>query len=195
MHIYTNKQKIFLTENVKGKRTEELTKIFNEHFDLDLNTNQIRVYKKNHKLKSELDTRYKKDNIPHNKGKKRTWKGGEGTQFKKGHTPHNHLPIGTERVNGDDYVDIKIANPNKWRGKHILIWEEHNGKVPDGCCIIFGDGNNRNFDINNLICVTRAQLIILNNNKLIKDNAELTKIGKNIADVKLKIGEIKRRNN
>lgn len=40
---------------------------------------------------------------------------------------------------------------------HWVIWEEHNGPVPEGCQIYFRDGNMRNFSVDNLACETRAE--------------------------------------
>lgn len=191
MHKFTKDQGKFIADNVKGLGNKELTERFNKHFKLSLGVNQIKAYKKNNKLSSELNGQFKKGHIPANKGTKGLHKGGVATQFKKGNTPHNHMPVGTERINGDDYVDIKIAEPNKWRGKHILVWEEHNGPVPEGHAVIFGDGNNRNFEIDNLICVSRRQLLKLNRYKLIKNNADLTRTGVIIADLHQKISEVK----
>jgi len=64
--------------------------------------------------------------------------------------------------------------------------------LPKGHAIIFADGNRENLDIDNLILVSRRQLLILNQHKLIQDNAELTKIGVNIAKLQEKINERKK---
>jgi hypothetical protein len=120
--------------------------------------------------------------------------GGEETQFKKGNRPHNYKPVGTERVNGEGYVDVKIADPNKWRSKHILIWEKENGPVPKGHVIIFGDGNRLNLELDNLILVSRKQLAILNKNNLIQKDADLTRTGIIVADIYRKINEQKKAN-
>lgn len=186
-HMFTPEQASFIRDNVRGIGNKELTDRFNKHFNLDLGVNQIKAYKKNHKLSSLLDGQFKKGHVTHNKGKKKYWIGGEETQFKKGSKPHNYLPVGSERVNGDDYIDIKIADPNKWRGKHILAWEEHNGPLPKGHAVIFGDGNRRNFEPNNLILVSRQQLLILNKKKLIQNDADLTRTAVIIADLYQKI--------
>lgn len=142
--------------------------MFNAHFvGVQLKSSQIKAFVKNHGLKSGIDARFKLGSEPFNKGKEKTWIGGEATQFKKGHKPHNYVPVGSERVNGDDYVDIKIADPNRWRGKHLIVWEEQNGRpVPKGHAVIFGDGNRRNFERDNLILVSRGQLAIMNKNGL-----------------------------
>lgn len=191
MHRFTPEQAKFIEDHVQGRGNEELTDIFNTHFKLDLNVKQIKAFKKNHKLNSGLDGRFPPGHTPFNKDKKGLG-GWEPTQFKRGNKPHNYKPVGTERVNGDDYVDVKVADPNKWKGKHILIWEEHNGPVPKGHAVIFGDGNRRNFDPNNMLLVSRAQLAVLNKHKLIKDNAEFTRTGIILANIYRKIGERKK---
>jgi len=191
-HFFTPEEAEFLREHVKGRGNQELTDLFNAHFDLNLALTQIMDYKKNHKLSSGLDGRFRPGQEPFNKGRKGVFLGGnvaEAAQFKMGHRPWNYMPVGSERVNDDGYVDIKVADPNKWKGKHIVIWEEHNGPVPKGHAVIFGDRNKRNFEPDNLILVSRKQLIRMNQSNLIKEAAELTKTGIIIADIYNKIGE------
>lgn len=103
--------------------------------------------------------------------------------LKKGQAPVNHKPLGSVRIDVDGYTLVKITEPNKWQLKHRLIWETHNGPIPKGCNIIFGDGNKSNFDIDNLICVSKAQLARLNKNHLIQNDADLTRTGVIIADL------------
>lgn len=191
--LFTKEQKNFIKNNATGKGNEELTRLLNTHFGLNLPVQKIKTFKHNHKISSGLTGRYEKGHIPFNKGKKGLCQGGVETQFKKGHKPHNYVPVGSERVNGDDYVDIKIADPNKWRGKHLIVWEKHHNRpVPKGHAVIFGDGNRRNFNPDNLILVSRGQLAIMNKNGLIQNNAELTRTGVILADIYRKIGERKR---
>lgn len=193
MHKFTAVQGKFIADNVKGVGNKELTEMFNKHFKLSLGVNQIRAYKKNHKLSSRLNGQFKKGHIPYNKGTKGLHKGGVATQFKKGSVPPNRVQIGTERVDAKDgyiYVKVQDGQLNKnWKPKHILMWEEHNGPVPKGRVVIFGDRNNRNFDINNLLLVTRRQLLELNRHKLIQDDANLTRTGVIIVDIQQKISE------
>lgn len=189
MHCYTNKQADFIKENIKGCNINDLTEIFNKHFNLNLKDSQVRAFIKNHSLKSGLDCRFKPGYNPFSKGKKGSG-GYEPTQFKKGDRPHNYLPVGAERVNGEDYVDVKIVDPNKWKAKHILIWEKENGQpTPKGHVVIFGDRNRRNFDPANLILVSRHQLMVLNRKNLIQNNAELTHTAVMIADLHIKISK------
>lgn len=189
-HKYTREETEFIINNQKGIGNSELTQMFNTYFNLNLKVSQVMAFKKNHKLSSGLDGYFVKGYIPFNKGKKGIG-GWKPTQFKKGNRPHNHMPVGSKRVNSDDYIDIKIADPNKWRAKHILVWEEHNGPVPKGYAVIFGDGDNRNFEPDNLILVSRKQLLILNKNKLIQNDADLTRTAVIIADIYQKISDRK----
>ena len=190
-HRFTQEQRLFITKNVIGRGNAELTEMFNAQFCLNLGLNQIKAFKKNNKLSSGLDGRFKPGTEPLNKGTKGLT-GANSTSFKKGTKPHNYKPVGYERVNGAGYVVIKIAAPNKWRGKHQLIWEEANGPIPKGHVIVFGDGNRRNFELNNLILVSQKQLFYMNRNNLIKDNAELTRTGVIVADIFSKINERKK---
>lgn len=188
VHRYTPEQKKFISENIKGRTSTTLLEMVNKEFGINLGINQIRAFIKNHGLSSGLDCTFKKGDIPFNKGLK-GFGGWEPTQFKKGNRPHNYRPVGTERVNGEDYVDIKIADPNKWRSKHLVIWEKENGSVPKGHVVIFGDGNRRNFELDNLILISRKQLAVLNKNRLIQNDADMTRTGIIVANLHLKIGE------
>lgn len=183
----------FINTNVTGRYIPELTDMFNAHFGVQLKSSQMRAFVKNHGLKSGVDATFKLGREPSNKGKPRMWAGGESTQFRKGNKPHNYVPVGSERVNGDDYVDVKIADPNRWRAKHLIVWEEYNGRpIPKGHAVIFGDRNRRNFEPDNLILVTRFQLGIMNQKHLIQNNAELTRSGVILADIYHKIGQRKK---
>lgn len=189
---YTKEQIKFITKNVKGRSNKELTEMFNNNFGLDLKISQIKSFKKNHKLDSGLDGRFKPGHIPFNKGIKGVYaKGCEKTWFKKGSTPINHRPVGSERITVDGYTEIKVEEPNKWRLKQQLIWEKYNGPVPKGYVVIFGDGNQHNFNPDNLILVSRQQLLILNRNKLIQKDADLTRTAIIIADLYRKISQRK----
>jgi len=193
----------YLKANIPGRSFKELTAMFNERFGMDLKIAAVISLCDRHGLHNGRDTKlnkgyaptqFKKGHVPANKGLKGVG-GWEPTQFKKGNKPANWVPIGSERVNGDGYVDIKITDgklQKNWKGKHILIWETANGPVPKGHVVIFGDKNNRNFDISNLILVSRKQLVRLNKLNLIQDDADLTRTGIIIVDIYNKIGERKK---
>lgn len=197
MHRFTEEQAAYIKNNIAGKLVPDFTEMFNKVFKLNIKSSQIRAYMKNHSLKSGVNCRFSKGSVPFNKGKKCPGQGGTQTQFRKGHKAHNWVPIGSERINGDGYVDVKIQDGKlrkNWKGKHILLWEQHNGPVPRGHGVIFGDGNNRNFNLDNLILVSRKQLLVLNRKGLITNDANLTRTAVIIADLHAKISERKKQN-
>lgn len=194
--LYPDEVKDFIKANHKGVGSKEMTALLNQTFGTSYTHTQINAWYKNHKLNSGTTGYFKPGLAPWNKGMKGvSHPGCIPTQFKKGSKVHNWVPLGSERVNRDGYVDIKVDDgklQKNWKGKHILIWEAANGPVPAGHAVMFGDGNRRNFDPENLILVSRKQLVRLNQMKLIQADAELTKAGIVIADVLNKIGERRR---
>lgn len=110
-------------------------------------------------------TRFKKGATPWNKGRRHPSTGRSAeTQFKKGDKPANWMPVGTERITREGYMQRKITDTGCTRRDfvpvHHIAWREHTGQpVPKGHALIFKDGNKRNFDINNLELLTRAELM------------------------------------
>lgn len=110
-------------------------------------------------------TQFPKGHVPANKGVRGWQAGGRApeTQFKKGIRPHTWRPIGSERLS-DGYLQIKVSDtgyaPRDWMSKHVLVWEKHHGrKVPAGHAVVFVDRNKRNFEPDNLLLVTRSELM------------------------------------
>lgn len=108
--------------------------------------------------------RFRKGNVPFNKGKKwDEYMSEEGkrnsarTQFKSGDIPLSLRPDYSERINVDGYIEIKLPGHKKWVLKHRWIWEQSNGPIPDGSQIHFIDGDRTNCDISNLEMITHAE--------------------------------------
>jgi len=113
--------------------------------------------------------RYPKGHIPANKGKKmldKIYEKCKGTMFEKGHIPENYRPVGSERTNKYGYIEIKVADKNRWQQKHRHVWEQHNGTIPKGSNIQFKDGNRQNCDISNLYIISRSEQI--HNNSIMR---------------------------
>lgn len=100
-------------------------------------------------------------------------------------------PVGAEVMATIGYLKIKVAEPNRWRFKHIMEWEKHNGKVPEGCLISFKDGDHYNCSIENLMCITKSEHSVLNRQRLRSESAELTETGLFLAKLKLKVSQRK----
>lgn len=191
-HKWTNEEKEYLKQIVQGHHYIEIQELINKKFNLNLTVGQINAAIGRYKLNTGFTGQFKKGHTPNNKGTKGIiYEGCKNTWFKKGNIPQNHRPLGSERVDEDGYVYVKIAEPNTWRLKHQVVWEKHNGKIPKGYAVIFGDRDRSNFDIDNLILVSRKQLLLLNRYKLIQNNADLTRTGVIIADIYSKISERK----
>lgn len=105
-----------------------------------------------------FNTRFKTGKTSWNKGKKLRSVGRMAeTQFSKGDLPQNTAKVGDESiVNG--YIKVKIADPNIWKWKHRLVWEQKNGAIPKQNCVIFRDGNSLNCVIENLELISRKEL-------------------------------------
>ena len=193
MKKYTDEMIEFLKEVTPQKTYKEITELFNKKFNLEVTAEIIKSLLSRKKI--HTGTRgclYKKGSIPWNKGKK-GYMGANKTSFKKGHKPKNWKPVRSERIDTEGYTLIKIAEPRKWALKHRIIWEEHyKKKIPRGSVIIFADGDKSNLSIENLICVTRNELKVLNKCGLIKNDAELTKTGLSIAKIRIKLSELRK---
>ena len=104
--------------------------------------------------------RFKKGSVPPNKGKKMSpevYEKVKETMFKKGNSPVNHREVGSERINVDGYIEIKVAEPNRWRLKHRIIWEQVNGEIPKGYNVQFKNHNTQDCRIENLYIISKAE--------------------------------------
>ena len=190
---WTEEEKEYLKEITPGRHHKEILALMNEKFNRPFRMGQIKGAIARYKLNTGFTGRFEKGNIPFNKGKKGICpKGCEKTWFKKGQAPINHKPVGSERIDRDGYILIKVAEPSVWKLKHRVIWEKANGPIPKNYTVIFLDGDKSNTDINNLALVSRSELLIVNQKKLIKSDTELSKVGINIAKVQSKINKRKR---
>lgn len=190
--IWSSEQKEYLMRITPGKHYKEIQELMNRRFDTCFSMGQIKGAISRYKLNTGFTGHFEKGSTPFNKGKKGLG-GWEPTQFKKGNIPANHREVGSERLNVYGYYEVKIAEPNKWALKHKVIWEKLNGPIPKGYAVIFGDGEKSNFESNNLILVSRQQLLTLNRNNLIQNDADLTRTAVIIADIYQKISKRKRK--
>lgn len=77
--------------------------------------------------------------------------------------------LGHERLTKDGYVEISVAETNPHTGyerryvhKHVFLWVQVNGKVPEGFCLKSLDGDRTNCDPANWEAVPRGMLPRLN---------------------------------
>jgi hypothetical protein len=167
----------FLIGYIPGHQESEIRSAFLERFGITLTEAQIGNFKHKYGVKSGTHGgRFEKGQPALNKGKKMTpeqYKKCSGTMFRKGHSPQNHREVGSERINVDGYIEIKVEEPNKWRLKQRVMYEKyHNVKLTRNEAIVFLDGNKLNLAKDNLFCLTRAELVRYNQNKLRGQDSE-----------------------
>lgn len=159
--------KAYLTEIIPGHHESEIRAMFLEKFGIKLTKGQIKSFKQSNKVRSgTIGGRFEKGAPSWNKGRKlkpEQYEKLARTMFKKGSIPHNTQPIGTEIIRSDGYIKIKVAEPNTWKLKHRLVYEQYYGvKLGQNDAIIFLDGNRQNCDIDNLMRLNRSELIRYN---------------------------------
>ena len=149
---------------------KQLTEHINQRFDTAITVAQLTAFVKNHKIRSGRSGRFTAGTIPVNKGTKGLT-GANKTSFSPGNPPANIRDIGSERLDKDGMILIKVPVANPYTGsatryihKHIWIWEQANGPRPPNTRIIFKDGDRTNCDISNLLMVSAAEHICLNIN-------------------------------
>ena len=179
----------FMLEFIPGHEEYEIRSEFLSRFGIELSEGQIGNFKHRYHIKSGTNGgRYKKGEIPHNKGKKmnpEVYERCAPTMFKKGIIPKTYKPVGSVRITVDGYYEIKISDPNKWQLMQRYIWEKENGrKLLKNECVIFLDGNKSNLEPDNLMAIKRSELARVNKNHRITDDPELTKSGIYVERVK-----------
>lgn len=113
---------------------------------------------------------FRPGHVPANKGLRRPgWGPGrmKETQFRKGErhgmAAQRYCPVGTERLNEDGYRERKVSDGQpfhrRWRFVHLLVWEAAHGPVPKGHAIVFVNGDKTDIRLENLACLSRADLM------------------------------------
>ncbi len=187
-HKYTAEEVEFLKANVRGRSPKALQFMFNLRFNTKLSEQQVRAACHNRRLWNGIDKRFKPGRTPANKGMKGI-RVSPATEFKKGHVPATIRPVGSEKLREDGYVWVKIAEPNLWRQKHVVLWEALHGSRPKKHAVLFADGDRTNFAPANLLLVSRSELAVMNHLRLYGGSRELTETGKLIADIKIRTAD------
>ena len=186
----------FIFNNFNGISYTKMTSLVNEKFNTNFTVNQIHYQYEKYELHSGLTGGFEKGNIPWNKNKPISeWNLTEETKlkmkssyYKKGNIPWDTLSIGTERLK-NGFVEIKIDNPNKWKRKHIVLWEKVNGPIPKNHYIIFLDGDRFNFDLSNLILISKEENLRLNEKNWRFKDKDLQEVALNTIRLGIKLGE------
>jgi hypothetical protein len=159
----------WMMEHDRGQRIDELQREFRERWGFGLSRGQINLFRASH-----------------------------GKTVRKGHGGRHRVPVGSERPSKDGYLVIKVAeeatvpmSKDNWMLKHVHVYEQAHGGVPDGCVVYFADGDRRNFDPSNLVAVPRRLVGILSNASMPRwHDAESLRACISIAEIKARQTEI-----
>lgn len=130
----------WMLENDHGTRIDVLSDMFRERFGFGISRAQINLFRASH-----------------------------GTQKTRGYGGRKPVPVGTERESKDGYIVRKVReratvamSKDNWKLKHVWVYEQAHGSVPEGHMVFFADGDKRNFDPDNLVAVPQKLAALLN---------------------------------
>ena len=131
---------------------DKFLKKFNKKFKRNITLKQLSAYKSHHKITSGLIS-----------------------GFYKGHIPKNYNKIGTETTRNGDRVFIKVGNPSVYVEKKRYLYEKYKGKIPENYVVVFADGNKNNFNLDNLILMSKVEHFIITTHGLNFKDKDLLK--------------------
>lgn len=188
-NINLNKEQIIFLRQRKTLTREKLAIKFNKKYGYLFTKIQMNGICKRLRLRTGRTGCFEKGHASWNKGTTGYTKANK-TSFKKGNTPLNHRPVGSERITVDGYVEIKIDEPNKWAFKHVEIWKKENGKnIPKGHIVIFKDCNKLNLSPDNLEAISRNLSLRMNQNNYKKTPSKYKPIIEMVSKIQVKISE------
>jgi len=192
-HLYTEAELTFLKLECEMPR-KELTAAFNKRFGTNLSQKAITGTCKRHGWLTGRTGQFTSENRPAGGGAK----GPNRTSFKKGQKPHTWRPIGTERTTKEGYLQRKVTDTGNtvrdYVEVHRLLWEEHHGPIPEGHVVIFKDGDRTHITLDNLMLISRAELVVLNKTGLINVEPELKPVAQAVAQLRIQHRRRKRPN-
>ena len=166
--IFTEEHKNFIRWAFKKMPESKIAGPFNEHFGTFITTKQIKGCVTNHKIRCGRTGCFKIGNEPWNAGTKGLTGPNKGS-FKKGTVPPNRKPMGFERISKDGFIEIKVDERNprtgfstRFKHKHRHVYEQNFGPIPDGMVVALKDSDPQNCDPDNLMLVSRTELLFMN---------------------------------
>lgn len=180
---WTDTELDYLRQIVKDRYIFEIAELMSIKFGYEFRKSQIKSIMAKHKITNNMKNKVPKGTEPWNKG----------VAIGNSHI-HNLKNVGYEYINSSGFTMMKLDNPTRWVHKHRYLYEQQFGEIPKGKVLIFLDGNKQNLNLDNLHCITRKQLMKMNQNNLFYSDPELTKTGIEVAKLMLKVNEVKRKN-
>jgi len=203
--LMTRTQSDWVGEHYVNVSLAEITKLFNQLYGKDLNTDQMKTFIANRGFKSGRTGHFVKGSVPVNKGLRRPgWHRGrmKETQYKAGHNLSETNPIWHQRPDKDGYILMKcpIINPHTgafgyYIPKHKWVWEQANGPIPENQVLTFIDDDTGNPTLANLQLITRAELCRRNKLQYKQADPEIRDTIKAIAKLQYTTAQVQRQEN
>lgn len=172
-HKYSEEELQWLRDHIKETTYSDLSRDFGDKFGVFISANSLKGYCHKHGLTNGNNSKYQKNNVPYNKGKKMNFNSPEAearskaTRFKKGRKNPKAKPLGSEMmVRG--YRSVKVQNDHpipiyNWKEKHRILYEEVYGEVPENHVLVFINGNKEDIRIENLMAVHKRAIPVFFN--------------------------------
>lgn len=203
---FTKEQKEYIFANYKGKTENDLLNELNAKFNETFTLHKLQDFKKRNKLHSGLSGKWKKGNVPWTKtiSKEEWFSHYDLEEWREIHRVKSeklrkYKNVGDIFKSADGFlfiitsIEYGIPWHKRIRPYAQYIWEQHNGKIPNGYKVTYKDGNKLNCDISNLILVSKKEILYLAKNNGF-GKGEITETLLDIYQTKQKIKEIKNGN-
>ena len=189
----------YIRDNSWGVTSADMAQRVKDLFGYEMTPTCMKQFRQRHHIKSGETGWFQKGHPPATKGmtQEQICKGDpeklariRATQFKKGHTPVNELPVGTVTVVGGYKLRKKQMTGGQWERWEMLhraTWEEHNGPIPDDSVVVFKDGNPLNCELENLLLVTKAQHAVMVRKGYRSSDPDITETGAALAALELAV--------
>jgi len=195
--LLTDQQDAFVRRAYKKYTVAEVTEKLNQKFGTDFKPRQIDAYCTNHRILSGRTGCFKKGIKPWNKGVKGSIPANSGS-FKPGSIPPNVNPLYSERLSKDGQIEIKVPVPygrkgtsSRYMPKSRWVYLQHVGPIPRDKVVSFRDGDPSNFAPDNLILLSKAEMLKLNQNGYRKSHDDLKPNILALSKLQAKVGELR----
>lgn len=179
-HKYTDTEKQWLIENIcKCTTYKHLTDMFNEKFHTSVSQTSIQdvCTKRLHIHRGVNSGIFKKG-----EQNARTYNLGDEREY------NGYIWIKTNDIHHKGKVTFSMFCEN-WTPKHRHIYEQHYGRIQDDNIVVFLDGDNRNFDIDNLYCISRRISAMMSSNRWFTCSREHTMVAIRYCELMLALAD------
>lgn len=131
---YTDEQKEFLIQHGGELPTKELAKALNEKFQTHHSDGSVRTVAKRLGVRKSKNCRTRV-------------------------CAESGEPLGSEKIiSGYKYIKVSKSGGGfykDWKRESTVVWERHNGEIPNGYMVVMLDGNKLNTNIDNLCMISK----------------------------------------